>query len=226
MSGSDGKDSLVVSLEKYGFDLNLTPNSPPILHSEDGVVDLQGAGDSYYYSRTRQLISGVMHFNGNDSLVSGIGWFGHQWGNLDPTEIRWDWFSLHFDDETDLMVTVLRNRNREIISQDGTLVKSGEAPLYFGDHEVQGESSGCWVSPDSGIRYPTSWRLEIPKHGIKVILCAQIPGSEFNAMATTGNFYWKGTVEVVGTHTGKGFVELTGYPLPKEGYSDALIRPC
>jgi len=38
--------------------------------------------------------------------------------------------------------------------------------------------------------------------------------SEFDARTTTLNAYWEGAVKLSGSHTGVGFMELSGYDTP------------
>ena len=35
--------------------------------------------------------------------------------------------------------------------------------------------------------------------------------SEFDASLTSYNIYWEGAINVTGSHTGQGFMELSGY---------------
>ena len=226
MSGFDGNDKLKASVEDYEFDLNVKPLRPPILHSKDGVLDFERAGTSYYYSRTRQEISGNILVRNVDYSVSGIGWFDHQWGDFTPVQIGWDWFSLQLSDETDLMITALRDDANESISRYGTFVQSNGISFDLTENEIEIEPLDCWVSESSGISYPIQWKIKVPRYGIDLVLESRIPESEFDSIATTGNHYWEGAVEISGTHSGDGFVELAGYPYPDSSLLETSKAPC
>jgi predicted secreted hydrolase len=43
-----------------------------------------------------------------------------------------------------------------------------------------------------------------------------IRASEFDARTTTLNVYWEGAIKVSGSHSGVGFMELSGYNTPAE----------
>jgi predicted secreted hydrolase len=54
---------------------------------------------------------------------------------------------------------------------------------------------------------PTRWRLTVPDHGVDLMLSAP-PGNYTN----DGLYpYWESPVTVTGSHTGVGYMELTGY---------------
>ena len=68
-----------------------------------------------------------------------------------------------------------------------------------------------WVSERTGIEYPMGWRVKIPARKMKLTLKPIINASEFDARTTTNKVYWEGAIEIGGNHTGKGFVEMSGY---------------
>ena len=60
---------------------------------------------------------------------------------------------------------------------------------------------------ESGKGYPTQWSLDIAKNGIAITISPQ-KEKQWNS----GRFeYYEGAIKVSGTHTGEGFMELTGY---------------
>ena len=121
-----------------------------------------------------------------------------------------------------LMITVLRDNENESISRYGTFLQSNGVSSYLTEAEIEVESLDCWVSELTGISYPVRWEIKIPRYAIDLVLDSRIPESEFNSLATTGNHYWEGAVEISGTHSGKGFVELAGYPYPDSSSSEKL----
>ena len=68
-----------------------------------------------------------------------------------------------------------------------------------------------WFSPVSGATYPVGWRIRIPERNVDVVLTALLETSEFDATRYAQRYYWEGEVTISGSHSGKGFVELTGY---------------
>ena len=65
-----------------------------------------------------------------------------------------------------------------------------------------------WTSSKSKIEYPIEWKIEIPKKNINIAVKSINNNSEFDAMLTSYNIYWEGSVKVQGSHSGQGFMEL------------------
>jgi predicted secreted hydrolase len=59
----------------------------------------------------------------------------------------------------------------------------------------------------AGRDVPVRWRVEVPGAGIDVITEAVNP----NAWMPLSVPYWEGPVRVTGSHTGRGYLEMTGY---------------
>ena len=51
----------------------------------------------------------------------------------------------------------------------------------------------------------------IPSKNIDLTTHSIINDSEFDASLTSYNVYWEGAIKVSGSHTGLGFMELSGY---------------
>ena len=89
-------------------------------------------------------------------------------------------------------------------------------------------SSGTWIAPDgtttpfsdgamlatplettrvAGREVPTQWRVELKEHGVDVTVSALNP----NAWMATTIPYWEGPIRIGGSHSGRGYLEMTGY---------------
>jgi len=209
MLGSNGHDRLRVSDEDFALDLRLEPGPPPVLHA-GGLLDFAAAGKSYYYSRTRMPARGTVALGGTTEPVTGEVWFDHQWGEFRATLLGWDWFALQLEDGSDLMLYLLRDAQGKPLLRAGTLTRDGTS-LGLGGEDFEVTSTGSWTSPKTGISYPQGWRLGLPGQSMAVTLDPVISDSEFDGRLTSFNVYWEGAVQVTGTHTGVGFVELGGY---------------
>ena len=69
-----------------------------------------------------------------------------------------------------------------------------------------------WLSPASGVTYPSAWRLRVPEHGLDLKIRPALADQELDLSFR----YWEGAVELKGTFgesgvNGHGYVELTGY---------------
>ena len=214
MSGGGGRDRLAAGVEGYAFDLDLTAVKPAALHDGTGLVDFGEAGSSYYYSRTRMAATGTVTVGERSQQVTGITWFDHQWGDFEARAIGWDWFALQMDDGVDIMLTVLRDTEGREIVRYGTLVSLEGVVTRLAGDEFSVAPTGSWTSPASGATYPVGWIVRLPALDLDLTLVPAVDAAEFEATATTGNFYWEGPVaanDVLGGGVGVGFVELTGY---------------
>jgi predicted secreted hydrolase len=213
MSGSNGETyHLTGSTGAWSYDLTLTSTAPPLLHDEDGLVDFQEAGITYYYSRPRLQLTGTLSTPAGERQVTGLAWLDKQWGNFQPVVVYWDWASVQLDDGTDLMVSNLRNRRQEPIDRYVTLRRPGEDEVRIGGDGFTFEPlDETWQSDATGTRYNTHWRLTVPGEDLDVMLDPLVEESEF-ASRLLGVVYWEAGAVVVDTESGErlgqGFIEL------------------
>ncbi len=210
MNGGDGTDELQVRTDEFSFDLKLTNTIAPIMHGEEGIIPLDNAGSSYYYSRTRMIITGVLNIGKYHEPVEGISWFDHQWGDFSVGQLGWDWFSLQMDDGVDIMLYQLRDKSGRPVLYLGGISREGSTDMLSADDFIL-TSGKKWTSKKTGKMYPIEWKINIPKQKIDITTQSVIKDSEFDASLTTYRIYWEGAVKVQGSHTGKGFMELSGY---------------
>jgi predicted secreted hydrolase len=211
MSGYQGQDSLKASTGEYAFNLELEAQKEPVFHDRTGLVDFGEAGKSYYYSRTRMSVSGVITVGNREEAVTGQVWFDHQWGDFEVRALGWDWFALQLDDGSDLMLTLLRDEEDRLIRSYATYVALDGRSTHLAGNEFEVVSTDSWTSPISRATYPMRWKVRIPDRDFNVDLTPVLVASEFDGTATTYNYYWEGEVTVTGSHEGHGFVELAGY---------------
>ena len=197
----------------YALDVRLTDTKPAALHN-GGYIEYGLPGGSYYYSRTRLTVSGSLRRGDADSTaVNGIAWMDHQWGNFVVTALGgWDWYSLQFDDRTELMLYVLRDEQGKTSGVYGSYVLADGSVQELAAGAVSAASTGQWTSPHTGGVYPSGWRVTLPD-GARIDVQPQVQDQElWFPQSTAGSIpYWEGAVTVRGDRTGVGYVELTGY---------------
>jgi len=196
------------------FTLNLTlqDEKPPALHN-GGYITFPPQGGSYYYSRTRLSVSGSLGVGDDQSVpVTGTAWMDHQWGNfVIGTRGGWDWYSLQFDDNTELMLYVLRSASGETTAVFGSHILPDGEVENLAPGSVSSSAVGTWTSPHTGGVYPSGWALSLPD-GAHITVTPQLQDQELWFPETPGLLqYWEGSVMIGGDRTGQGYVELTGY---------------
>lgn len=219
--------------DRFGLQLRLTPSRPPVLHGRAGY-SRKGAGSgnaSHYYSITRMPTTGRLVLDGRSIEVTGLSWMDHEFGSslLEPSQQGWDWFSLQFDDGSDLMLYALRRA-------DGTMHPRSSGTWIGADGESrQLDADGFrltpgrrWTSPSSGARYPVDWRMDVPVLALQLDVRSLLDDQELDTTRSTGIIYWEGAVDATGTRQGRplrgrGYLEMTGYAGPP--LSAVLGRP-
>ncbi len=216
------------SVDDKVLELRLTPAKPIALHGDPpGIQSMGPGGTSYYIASTRMEAVGRLGtacgFWGCDwQLVSGQGWHDQQWGDFDLSSYAgWDWFALQFDDNTELMLFLIREPNGSYSAAGGSFITNDGrvVDLAAADFEVV-ETGLIWESEATGAIYPVQWEVRVPRFGIDVLVTPSFFEQEMDTRASTGIVYWEAAIEISGSHTGLGFVELTNYDLYPYGLTD------
>ncbi|MBN2075052.1 MAG: hypothetical protein JW762_05830 [Dehalococcoidales bacterium] len=203
---------------KEGIELSLTvePSKEIILQGENGLSrkSLDGNNASYYYSITRLTTEGYIEINGTRYNVRGYSWLDREWSTSTLSEERsgWDWFSLQFDNDTDLIYFQLRNKDGSVYPyNEGMIVNPDSSTIRLKTGDVELKPQRYWQSPLGG-DYPVEWEAEIIPLGKTLILQAAFPEQEL--MLSTR--YWEGSINIYDMEDptsiiGQGYMELTGY---------------
>lgn len=232
MQGVAGTDRLKATMQdgSFGLDMTVKDTKGLVLHG-GGLFSYGPAGSSYYYSRPRMTPSGTLTVEGQAKTIKdGVAWFDHQWGEFVPLAGGWDWFSLHLDDNTELMLYFLRDDNNKIVDAFGSYAlacngncnPASSTPAKSVDMRLNDFTitpTAQWTSPATGGVYPSGWNIEVKAQGVpnlKLSVKPVIPEQELDTRRTTGVIYWEGACDVSGTKdgqplTGQSYVELTGY---------------
>ena len=203
------------------FDLQLAAPETPVLHDNDGWVDFDVAGGSYYYSRTRMPTGGTLTVDGEVLAVQGTSWFDHQWGDFIAVGGGgWDWFALTLDDGSargiEVTLSFVRAADGSYPLIYGTWINGDGDYDRIDGSEIQLTPTGEWTSPHTGATWPSGWKLKIPTRGLQVTITPDVKDQELDTRTTTGVIYWEGSNVVRGSINGRpvrgdAYVELTGY---------------
>ena len=210
--------------DEIALDLKLASTKPPVIHGANGLSQ-KAAGEgraSHYYSLTRMASDGTLRLGHEEFAVTGLSWFDHEWATnqLAENQIGWDWFSLQFDDGSELMLFQLRTKDgtRDAFSS-GTFIDAKGRTTSITNTDFTLEPGETWKSPETGGRYPTAWHLAIPRLGLDLDLRAALKDQELRLKPVV---YWEGAVRATGmVHgqalRGSGYLEMTGYAGPIAG---------
>ena len=216
--GDDGTMKLRASEGGRVLELNLENTKPWAVHGEDGVsIKAAEPGHaSHYYSATRMRSRGTLQIDGRTIPVEGESWFDHEWATnqLAPGQSGWDWFSVQFDDGTELMIYQLRKKDGTVDgASSGSFIDADGRVRHLRLDELQLKPTRFWQSPKTGGKYPVGWQLAVPSLGIAVEVTTPVDSQE---LALSPIAYWEGMIDVRGKRAGRpvsghGYLELTGY---------------
>jgi predicted secreted hydrolase len=93
----------------------------------------------------------------------------------------------------------------------GTWIAPDGTSTLLSASDITLTGSKPWTSPTSGGKYPQTWQIAIPRFGFDATVLSEMPNQELHTTGSTGITYWEGAVSVAGSHTGEGYLEMTGY---------------
>jgi predicted secreted hydrolase len=210
---NDGRWHLRAAADGLTLDLDLDPVHGPVLQGDRGLSRKSAAegNASYYYSLTRIAARGRLTLDDAANDVRGTAWLDREWSTsaLGSGQVGWDWFALHLDDGTDLMIYRLRNEDGDTSRWSaGTVVGTDGSVTSLGADDFKLRVLDRWTSPRGGT-YPARWTLTIESLPDSLTVTPVLAGQELDAAVR----YWEGAVDVHrdGKRIGAGYVELTGY---------------
>jgi predicted secreted hydrolase len=205
------------------FSLQLALNSakPPVINGVDGVSQ-KGPGPgqaSHYISLTRLAVQGAVGLAGRQYPVKGTAWMDHEFftENSPQAQAGWDWVSVQFSDQTELMLYRLRQPDgSECPFSAGTFVDAAGRARHLTVKDFEMQPGAAWISPQTHARYPVSWRIEAPPLGMDLTITTPLKSQELVSHNRFTPTYWEGAIDVSGSKRsqpahGVGYLEMTGY---------------
>ncbi|MBL4667592.1 MAG: iron ABC transporter permease [Sneathiella sp.] len=193
--------------ENFSYELELKSDARLVKHGNAGYSEKSDQGHaSYYYSAPFLKAVGHVTLGGQTINVSGEAWMDREWSSqpLAADQSGWDWFSLHLKTGEKVMVFRLRGQDGDFyysgswINADGALEPLGPEQIEFLPTEI---------SELADRNIPVEWSLTVRHKNFKV----QTVPLNSNSWMNTRFPYWEGPVYFTGTHSGVGYLEMTGY---------------
>lgn len=190
----------------FAYDMALSAQGPLVFHGDAGYSVKSADGQaSYYYSQPFYAIEGTLVLPEGPIAVAGNAWLDREWSSqpLSDNQTGWDWFSLTLDSGK-LMGFRLRQTDGTFytsatwIAQDGTVTAYPDG-AFQADPITRSQVEGRDV--------PTTWNVRLEAQGVDVDVTALNP----QAWMDTSIPYWEGPISIEGSHTGTGYLEMTGY---------------
>jgi predicted secreted hydrolase len=191
----------------FGYALRLAADRPLVLQGDGGYSRKSSRGQaSYYFSQPYFAVTGSLTIDYKLVDVTGQAWMDREWSSqpLAPDQTGWDWFSLHLGEDEKLMLFRLRQTDGQDYASGNWISADGKsAPISPADIRLTPTS----FTEVASRKLPTSWRIELPVHGVR------IESTALNAQSWMGTSfpYWEGPISFTGSHRGVGYLEMTGY---------------
>lgn len=144
-------------------------------------------------------------------MLTGVGWFDHQWGNfaLEPGALHWNWFACQFADGSDLMLYQFITRAGVPTGvQTATYVSPGNSvahPRLFAIFPL----NPVLTPPGATGVYSLRWRLEVPSVHPDVILAWLARNQFISNSNTIVPSFWEGAAAITDGAPGRCIVEST-----------------
>ncbi len=191
----------------FSYALRLDADRALVLEGDAGYSRKSDRGQaSYYFSQPYFKVSGRITIDNTPAEVTGQAWMDREWSSqpLAPDQSGWDWFSLHLGSGEKLMLFRLRQADGNDYASGNWITRDGKS-LQLVPADIRMTPI---ISTEIGSRkLPTAWRIDIPAHGVAIESMALNPRSWMG----TSYPYWEGPISFSGSHTGMGYLELTGY---------------
>jgi predicted secreted hydrolase len=222
------KDGWTMKAREEGseIDFTLTETVAPVAHGPPGEEGLSRKGPkpgqaSYYYSVPGLKTSGTLKIRGEKfAIASGRSWMDHEFGSnqLSADQAGWDWFSIHLDDGSAMMLYVLRNKDGSVEkTSSGTWIDPAGKATYVALDEIKFTRGRTWTSPHSKGQYTLEWKIEVPKLGVALEVSPAQDDQEIKTARIAGVAYYEGSIRIRARLNGKavsgdGYLEITGAP--------------
>jgi predicted secreted hydrolase len=198
---------LEVTAKDFAYAFHLEADRPLVLQGDGGYSrKSEREQASYYYSQPFFRVSGHLAIDDKQTSVTGQAWMDREWSSqpLAPDQTGWDWFALHLASGEKLMLYRMRQKDGRHYAS-GTWILPDATTHQLVSAEIQ-------MTPKStvdieGHELPIAWQVAIPS------LKLAIETTPLNPRVWMGTTfaYWEGPISFRGSHTGVGYLELTGY---------------
>jgi predicted secreted hydrolase len=191
----------------FSYALRLDADRPLVLQGDGGYSrkSLREQA-SYYYSQPHYAAKGSIVIDDKPVDVTGQAWLDREWSSqpLASDQSGWDWLSLHFKSGDKLMLYRMRQTDGQHYGSGKWIAPDGKAELLASADIAMTPLAFTEIE---GRKIPTAWRIAIPKFAL-AIDCTPL-----NAKSWMGTSfpYWEGPISFAGSHTGLGYLEMTGY---------------
>lgn len=202
------------------LDLEYIALKPPLILGDDGLFNQGANAYTYYYSQTKNSVTGTLSLNGFTETVSGTSWIDRQYGSFNPLNSEnYEWLSIQLSNDMDINLWNLFTDTNTIPDQ----LEYRLLAAYVNDNtqyttkDFQLERLAFYCTSDELKCYSQKWRLTSAINNLDLIITTLYNDSEvvFPLRFYEGSTTITGTVNGTSV-TGIGFAELLhSYEVPE-----------
>lgn len=204
--------SLSATSAHGALNLDYIALKPPLILGDSGLFNQGENSYTYYYSLTKNSVTGTITFNDITETVTGTSWVDRQYGTFNPlTEEDYEWFYIQLSNEMDLNIYNLFTKDR-LLPDTATYKHMSvyvDTTTQYTTHDFEIERLSFQYMPDSARSYSQKWRLSSSVNNIDLIIKTLHNNSEVQLPFR----FFEGSTTITGTIdgipvTGIGFAEL------------------
>lgn len=184
----------------------------PLILGDDGYLD-QGLNNyTYYYSQTKNAVTGTLTLNGTTESVTGTSWIDRQYGDFNPlTGEKYEWFCLQLSNGMDINLWNVFTNTRTVPDNDKYKILAAyvDESTQYTTSDFQIERLAFNWMQDDVMCYSKQWRLTSALHNIDLTITVEHDNTEVQLPFR----FFEGSTTITGTIdgvavTGLGFAEL------------------
>jgi predicted secreted hydrolase len=193
--------------------LDYVSEKPPLIVGDDGYFNQGSQSYTYYFSLTKNNVTGTLTIDGVTENVTGTAWIDRQYGSFNPlTEENYEWFYIQLSNDMDLNIYNLFTRDRQL--PDTATYKHMSVYVdtitQYTTHNFEIERLSFYCMPDSVMCYSQKWRLTSSQNNIDLIIETLHNNSEVQLPFR----FFEGPTRVSGT--------VNGFPVSGVGFAELL----
>jgi predicted secreted hydrolase len=198
---------LTASGADFAYTLRLDADRSLVLQGDAGYSrKSQREQASYYYSQPHFRAAGSITIDDKPVEVTGLAWMDREWSSqpLASDQSGWDWLALHVGSGEKLMLYRMRQKDGHHYASANWILPDGKTR--------QVASADIAMTPKTfteidGRKIPTIWEIAVPALALTIECVPLNPKSWMG----TSFAYWEGPISFKGSHSGVGYLEMTGY---------------
>jgi predicted secreted hydrolase len=199
--------SIKAASSDVSLDLDYKSLKRPLILGDSGYLKEGNGSYTYYYSQTRNEVSGKITVNGITENVTGTSWIDRQYGDFNPwTGEKYEWFLLQLSNGMDINLWNIFTPDNRIPGDKKYRILSAYVndSTQYTTSDFKIERLGFNWMPDSQMCYSDKWRLTSEKNKINVVITTAHNNSEVQLPFR----FFEGATGISGTVNG---VDVTGF---------------